>query len=81
MKIRIKCFAKVREIIEKSDFDLDISGASTVQSALGCLEVDPSQLRDIQDSAMFAVNHKYVQLDYPLSDGDELAIIPPVSGG
>ena len=30
---------------------------------------------------MYAVNAEYVSADQPLRDGDELALIPPVSGG
>ena len=81
MKINVKCFAKVREILGRADIELDIPAFAIVEDALGNLGLEESNLKDIKVSAMFAVNHKYVQLSHPLQDGDELAIIPPVSGG
>jgi molybdopterin converting factor small subunit len=38
-------------------------------------------LRDLLPRVAFAVNRAYVKGDAQLSDGDELALIPPVSGG
>jgi molybdopterin converting factor small subunit len=35
----------------------------------------------LDGSLMYAVNAEYVDQDHPLRDGDELALIPPVSGG
>jgi molybdopterin converting factor small subunit len=32
-------------------------------------------------AGLVAVNHRYVQTDFELHDGDEVALIPPVSGG
>ena len=43
-------------------------------------EVYPG-MAGMNGSLMYAVNAEYVDADTPLQDGDELALIPPVSGG
>lgn len=81
MRIHIKCFAKVREIVGKSALAVDLPAGGTVRDVMPRLDLDPSVQADIESSVMFAVNHHYVEPSYLLQDGDELAIIPPVSGG
>ncbi len=39
------------------------------------------QLADLRDSVIYAVNAEYVQADFPVRRGDDVALIPPVSGG
>ena len=39
------------------------------------------RLADYRGSLMYSVNAEYVPADHPLADGDEVAFIPPVSGG
>jgi molybdopterin synthase sulfur carrier subunit len=79
MKVKVFFFAKSREIVGKSRMDLEIHEAETVSSMLRRLQSQFSELLDIQ--IVVAVNNEYVENDRELHDGDEVAIIPPVSGG
>ena len=55
-------------------------GASVSDAARELLRLHPSIAGDAA-RLMIAVNEEYQEHDYPLSDNDEVAFIPPVSGG
>ena len=55
-------------------------GASVSDAARELLRLHPSIAADAS-RLMIAVNEEYQEHDYPLSDNDEVAFIPPVSGG
>jgi molybdopterin synthase catalytic subunit len=76
MVVRIRLFAMLRERAGASELSLELPEGARVRDALAAL----SELADGLPLVM-AVNREYVSEDAPLSAGDELALIPPVSGG
>ena len=81
MTVRVRLFAVVRERVGVSSLELELPGGSTVAAARRALADRFPALADLLPACAFAVNQAYVKLGSPLSDGDELALIPPVSGG
>jgi len=81
IRITIRHFAVVREIIGRSEETRMLPDAATPGDVLVELAAEHPQLGKLGASAMVMVNHTYAKLDTPLHDGDELAFIPPVSGG
>jgi molybdopterin converting factor subunit 1 len=80
MQIRLFCFGQVKEIVGQNLLDFDCSDGDTVQKLkIRILDVYTG-LKDIPDFR-FAVNQEYVSDDHVLAENDEVAIIPPVSGG
>ena len=76
MQVRIRLFAGLRERAGTGARTLDLTDGATlgdVWPALGLGE-EPSGL-------LYAVNKRYAELATALADGDEVALIPPVSGG
>ena len=74
MTVTVKLFAGLRERAGWSERELDDVGVvGDVWGALG--------LGDEPPGLLYAVNLEYAQKDRPLADGDEVALIPPVSGG
>jgi molybdopterin synthase catalytic subunit/molybdopterin converting factor small subunit len=72
--IRVRVFAGLRERAGWSERELEgIESVADVWPALG--------LGDEPAGLLYAVNHEYAGRDRPLADGDEVALIPPVSGG
>jgi molybdopterin synthase catalytic subunit/molybdopterin converting factor small subunit len=72
--IRVRLFAGLRERAGWSERELDgVTTVAEVWPALG--------LGDEPAGLLYAVNHEYADRDRPLADGDEVALIPPVSGG
>jgi molybdopterin converting factor subunit 1 len=79
VKISVLFFAQSHEITGKDQMDYEIPEGEKVAFLIDKLQ---SQFRDI-GAIKFraAVNSEYVKDDYILHDGDQVAIIPPVSGG
>jgi molybdopterin synthase catalytic subunit len=76
MKITVRLFAGLREIAGTGRRELefpDVASVSDVWPALG-LGAEPAGL-------LYAVNRAYAERETELSEGDEVALIPPVSGG
>ena len=81
MKIKVKFFAIARDLAATGDADVDLPGNTSAGDALArVVEVFP-KLNKIQARLALAVNQSYARRDHILADGDELALIPPVSGG
>jgi molybdopterin converting factor subunit 1 len=81
MQIRVKLFAIVRDRAGVSELSLDLPEGATVRSAVQAIATKLPAVRDFLPRAAFAVNHEYFGHEQVLHDGDELAVIPPVSGG
>ena len=85
--ITVLFFARARELAEISSasVDLDADASPTVAAARArLLELYP-QLESVLLTAVFALNQSYVDRaregDTALKTGDELAVVPPISGG
>lgn len=81
MTIHLKLFAIVRDRAGRSQIDLELPEGSTVEQAAAELGRQFPQIESFLKRAAFAVNQDYVSRVRPLSNGDEVAVIPPVSGG
>lgn len=76
----IKCFGIARDIFESDELLIKDSGVQTVSDLRSYLNSKNSQLSKIK-SYLIAVNQDYAEDDQTINDTDEIAIIPPVSGG
>lgn len=81
MTLRIRLFASFREATGTSALAWDAPAGATVAEVVAALQAAYPKLGPASDRALLAVNQEYVGPDYRLADGDELALIPPVSGG
>jgi molybdopterin converting factor subunit 1 len=81
MRIRVKLFAIVKERAGVAELPLDLPDASTVAAAEQALKEKFPAIAGFLRQAAYAVNREYVNATTVLHDGDELAVIPPVSGG
>ena len=81
--ITVKFFAMLKQILHTDEVTVDAASATTVRELIAALEDRfPDISKTVQDSkAMIAVNHDFSDIDTPLKDGDEVAFIPPMSGG
>ena len=81
MQIRIRYFASVRELMGTGTATIDLPDGSTVAEAFAALAGDNERAQRAFDHCLPMLNQEYVSKDRVLADGDELALIPPVSGG
>lgn len=81
IRIGVLLFGQAREWVGSSSIELDLNAPATVETAFAILKTRQPRLAEMERSLLFAVNEEYASLSYPLSNGDRLAILPPVSGG
>ena len=73
MRVQVRLFAGLRERAGWSSREIEARTVADIWPALG--------LGDEPDGLLYAVNREYADRDRELRDGDEVALIPPVSGG
>ena len=89
VSITIKLFSALREALGESEFELDLTDTS-----LAGAQVDVAAIKSLlsergaawkealnQPNLVHALNHKVVFTDAVVSEGDELAFFPPMTGG
>jgi molybdopterin converting factor subunit 1 len=81
VRVNVRLFAMVRERVGKGEISLELPVGATVARAAMELEKAYPGMGEQMKRAGFAVNREYVSVEMVLEDGDELAVIPPVSGG
>jgi molybdopterin converting factor subunit 1 len=81
MTVRMLFFASYRDLAGTDELTLELPAGSTAGDLVGRLRSGGSGLERLPAAPAVAVNHEYVPLGTPLRDGDEVALIPPVSGG
>ena len=81
MRINVRFFAIVREKAGTGQAVLELDDDAAVVDALAAIAAKFPGAKDHLKNVAYAVNREYVFGDIVLKDGDELAIIPPVSGG
>lgn len=79
--IELRYFAAMREALGRSSERLTVPAGFTAADMLDRLAAEQPKLSRLRPVLMVMVNQAYADRDAPLADGDELAFIPPVSGG
>ncbi|MEM6445866.1 MAG: molybdopterin converting factor subunit 1 [Cyanobacteria bacterium P01_D01_bin.123] len=77
----IKLFAAYQDIIGTSEQTLEIEPGTTVAQVRDRLIAEHPELEEWRSQTRFGVNLEFVEADTVLQSGDELVLIPPVSGG
>jgi MoaE-MoaD fusion protein len=82
VRISVRLFAILRERAGRSTFELELPDGATVGDALDRLREEPGLQEPLERIRIaVAVNREYATTLDALSSGDELALVPPVSGG
>jgi MoaE-MoaD fusion protein len=77
VRVRVRLFAALRERVGAPERELDLPEGACAADAWAALP----ELGEEPAGLLYALNREYVPRDRRLADGDELAMIPPVSGG
>ena len=80
MRVLVRLFASYREAAGVGRMELELPPGATVKDAIFKILKDHPLIAEGRQ-VVIAKNHDYVTPDEPLADGDEVALIPPVSGG
>jgi MoaE-MoaD fusion protein len=81
MRIRVLFFGILKDIVGRSEESLEIESNSTLASLFEVYSARFETLRDKRPSILFARNREFATPETVLSENDEIAFLPPVSGG
>ena len=81
MRVRVLYFASLRERAGLREEEREVRDGATVEELWSDLRTAHPRLGDFAGSVSYAVNQQYVDSKTTLQDNDEVAFIPPVSGG
>ncbi len=80
-EVLLLAFGSAVEVFGWRQRRFELSGAPRLRDVIAALEQEYPRLAAARGRVRYAINSAYADLDAPLHGGDEIAIIPPVSGG
>ena len=80
MTIKILFFAELKEIFGQSRF-MNVPEESTVSEVVNLLTLESEKLHSKKESLLYAINENLENAEKILRNGDELALMTPMSGG
>ncbi|MBE9044495.1 MoaD/ThiS family protein [Pleurocapsales cyanobacterium LEGE 10410] len=81
IKVKVKLFAIYQEVFDRPELEMMLPSQTTVGNVLESLIEQKPNLTKWREVTRFGVNLQFVASDTLLRDGDEVVLIPPVSGG
>jgi molybdopterin converting factor subunit 1 len=81
MRVTVRLFARLRDLAGAGELVRDVAPPATVRSVWQSLVADMPALQEYERTMSVAVNADYAKMSAAVNDGDEVAFLPPVSGG
>lgn len=81
MLVTVRLFARLRELVGASELRQELPDEASAKTAWQSLVHGYPALAEYEPLISCAVNEEYARLSTPLKHGDEVAFLPPVSGG
>jgi molybdopterin converting factor subunit 1 len=81
MRVTVRLFARLRELAGTGEIAREVPEPATVEAVWHSLVREYPDMAPYQPSLSCAVNAEYARFRSAVNDGDEIAFLPPVSGG
>jgi molybdopterin converting factor subunit 1 len=81
VRVTVRLFARLREIAGAGELTREIPPGATIGTVWRQLAGEFPALAPYERSVSSAVNLDYARMNQEIADGDEIAFLPPVSGG
>ena len=81
MRVTVRLFARLRDLAGSGELVRDVATPATVETVWRSLVDEMPGLREYERTMSVAVNADYAKMSAKVDDGDEVAFLPPVSGG
>ena len=81
MRVTVRLFARLRDLAGTGELIREVPSATTAQEVWNDLVLEWPGLREYEKTISVAVNAEYARMTAAVTDGDEIAFMPPVSGG
>ncbi|HEY9761020.1 MAG TPA: MoaD/ThiS family protein [Trichocoleus sp.] len=79
--VTVKLFAAYQEAYGLTELELSFPSGTTVAAVCDRILAEHPELEPLRSLTRFGINLQFVEPDTPLQQGDEVVLIPPVSGG
>ncbi len=81
MRVKVLFFGRLKEIVGRAEEDAEVSEGSRVEDLFLRYGSRYPELTKFRSSVVASVNQEFAEWRAPLANGDEVAFLPPVSGG
>jgi len=81
MRVTVRLFARLRDLAGSGELQREVTAPATVASVWRSLVSEMPALGEYEKTMSVAVNADYSKMSAPVGEGDEVAFLPPVSGG
>ena len=81
MRVTVRLFARLRDLAGSGELVRDVATPATVETVWRSLVAEMPDLHVYERTMSVAVNADYSRMTASVSEGDEVAFLPPVSGG
>jgi molybdopterin converting factor subunit 1 len=81
MRVTVRLFARLREITGQDRLTRDVPDGSSLRDVWSGLVHEWPALSAFESTVSGAINEEYARMNRPVQDGDDVAFLPPVSGG
>lgn len=81
MKVHVLYFASCREAVGRQEETVELEDGASLRDLLNLLVRNHPELAGLEPTLALSINQDYADRDQALKEGDEVALIPPVSGG
>ena len=81
VRVKVLFFGRLKDIIGQSGESLDLAEASTIEELFALYSTRIPELAKYRSSVVASRNREFAAWDTALYSGDEVAFLPPVSGG
>ena len=81
MRVTVLCFARLRDLAGRQEWSCEVADHATVRDVWSALAAAHPGVEIMRETMSCAVNAEFATMDAPVGEGDEVAFLPPVSGG
>lgn len=81
MQVSVLFFGQLKDLLGRAQEQLELPAGATVRDLASRYVAEYPKLKDLLPSVAFSVNREYAAPETPLKHGDEIGLLPPVSGG
>ena len=81
MKVTVKLFAAYQDAYGQPELELEVEAGTTVLQIGDRIRAEHPSLQPLASITRYGVNLDFVEPNHAVAEGDEIVLIPPVSGG
>ena len=81
IRVKVLFFGRLKEVVGRAEESLEFADAATIEQLFALFVTRIPELAKFRPSLVASCNQEFVAWNTPLHSGDEVAFLPPVSGG